>query len=122
MLRGLIRIPGAQTKNGEPVRLPLFAVARDVLAGLPRSLRSQYVLTSVKGRRFNPYYENRWPELRDRMHEEDPTFPADFHWHDLRATGASWLTMAGISEQAIKAIMNIKGMFEEPKQEKEREG
>ena len=47
-------------------------------------------------------------QVRDKMAELDPDFPADFHWHDLRATGASWLIMAGVQERTVMRILNLK--------------
>jgi len=108
MKRRTITIPGTETKNREPVVLPIRSVVWNVLSSLPRRLDSQYVFISSRGGKFKAFMKSHWKVLRDKMAEVDPRFPADFHWHDLRATGASWLIQAGVPEQTVMRIMNLK--------------
>lgn len=103
-----IMIPGVKTKNNEPIYLPLFSIVKETLEGLPKDIHSPYILTNVRGGRYKQFMKLHWQELRDKMAKIDSSFPADFHWHDLRTTGSSWLAMAGESETTRMQLMGLK--------------
>lgn len=108
MAKRTITIPGEETKNQNPVEIPMSETAYEVLSGLPRDLRSQVVLVGAHGQRLRKAHQNHWTELRAAMHKKDKSFPLDFHFHDLRATGASRLIAAGVPERLVMRLMNLK--------------
>ncbi len=79
----------------------------EILRGLPSRLKSEWVFPSETGetplnpnnfinRVFNPALSEAKPEI------------SDFHWHDLRHTFASRLTMAGVDLRTVQQLMRHK--------------
>ena len=106
MKRRQIKIPGSESKNKQPVVIPMTDLIYRELCEVPMGLYSPYVLHVPQGQKKKLWSD--WKELRAKMAEADPDFPAGFHWHDLRATGISWLVMAGVPDRTIMRIANLK--------------
>lgn len=108
MKNGLIYIPGTESKNNEPIAIPISDQVAGTLNALPKPLHSSFVFTDMHGGQFSRFMKNYWQELRDKFAEQEKDFPADFHWHDLRATCATWMKMAGAPDDVIMRKLNLK--------------
>ncbi len=108
MKKGLIYIPGSESKNDDPISIPIVGPAAEILSSIPKALHSPYVFTDIHGGKYDRFMKNFWKELRDRFAEQNRDFPKDFHWHDLRATCATWLKMAGVADDVIMRVLNLK--------------
>jgi integrase len=97
--RGTIHI--RESKNGEPRSIPLTGVALELITELysqHRNAGSDYIFPSRDGTK--PLEIRRsWDEALRRAHI------ADFRFHDLRHTTASYLAMSGASLIDIAAIL-----------------
>jgi len=99
----IMTIPGTITKNSDPVTIPMIDEVYEVICSIPRSLKSEYVLTNPKsGKRFKDIYSS-FRKAR-KTSGISPTFTP----HGLRHTGISWLVMAGVPTRTIMALANIK--------------
>ncbi len=93
--RGVVRLPGARTKNGRPRLVPLSQEARRVLRGARKEAIESCPL--VFHRRGKPLRS-----IRDGFLEAVKRAGLrDFHFHDTRHSFASALAMRGVSLQAI---------------------
>ncbi len=99
----LITIPGALAKNSEPVTIPMIDEVYNLLRELPKSIRSEFVLTNPKtGTKFKDIYYS-FRKARDKAGIDERFTP-----HGLRHTGASWLIMAGVPSRTVMTLMNVK--------------
>jgi integrase len=89
----------AETKNGDFRNVPIPAPLWAMLEKLPRTKESPYIFASpVKP--SQPFDDNwYWRRIRERAGL------LDVHLHDLRATVATRLAIAGASELAIQAVL-----------------
>ena len=92
------RIPGSDTKNGLPHRVPLIDLAIDILIALrsrvPKDTpASTYVLAGARGK-------------RQRSEASARVGLADFRGHDLRRTAASRMASAGVPRLVIGKVLN----------------
>ncbi|OWP28175.1 hypothetical protein CA838_06565 [Eikenella corrodens] len=85
-----------QAKAGKAIGVPLNHTAMQVLMDRPRV--SDYVFTHSKGARVKSISSRVWREALDRAGI------ADFRWHDLRHTWASWLVQNGTPLAALKEM------------------
>jgi integrase len=93
-------IPGERTKNHRAHVVPLPPVARDILQGVERIERCEFVF-STTGR--SPV--SGWSNIKERLDAEiKPTTP----WvlHDLRRTAATGMAELGIAPHIIEAALN----------------
>lgn len=91
-------IPGSDTKNGLPHRVPLSELAVDILAAVRsrtsrRAADPAYVLAGARGKRQRSEAGARLGLL-------------DFRGHDLRRTAASRMASAGIQRLVIGKVLN----------------
>ncbi len=100
---GIITVP--RSKHGEARRIPMNDTVRATLGKLPSRMRSAWVFASDTGETAldAQNFVNRVfrPALKEAGIE-------DFHWHDLRHTFASRLTMAGVDLNTIRELMGHK--------------
>jgi integrase len=94
---GAIHLEGARTKNNQPHRIPLAALARALIETLPRIAKSDLVFTTngktpVSG----------WSRAKARI---DPEILTPWRIHDLRRTVATGLQKLGVSLQVIEAVL-----------------
>ncbi|MGH9335125.1 MAG: tyrosine-type recombinase/integrase, partial [Vicinamibacteria bacterium] len=84
-------IPAERSKNGLAHRVPLSALALEILSTLPRE--DEYVLSGARGTR----------QLREAARE----IPiSDWRGHDLRRTAASYMASIGINRLVIGKVLN----------------
>jgi integrase len=86
---GIIRLP--RSKSGKPRHIPMNSILRRTLDTLPQA-SVPYVFDSTD--------PNKWFVKACRI-----AGVKDFHWHDLRHTFASRLTMAGVPIRHIAELM-----------------
>lgn len=85
-----------QAKAGKAIGVPLNHTAMQVLMDRPRV--SDYVFTHSKGARVKSISSRVWREALEKAGI------ADFRWHDLRHTWASWLVQNGTPLAALKEM------------------
>ncbi len=94
-----------ESKSGEARHVSMNDRALEILRSLPSRLKSDWVFSSETGKTpLNPNnFINRVfaPALKKAKIE-------DFHWHDLRHTFASRLTMAGVDLRTVQQLMGHK--------------
>ena len=97
-------IPGARTKNGRALFLPLSPLARDLIGeALELSTSSEFVFPSpVNG---GPIASHALATAMQRWVEDQADAPSA---HDLRRTCATRLSAAGVPAEDIAAILNHK--------------
>ena len=95
---GIIKLPGARTKNKEPHVVPLSAPARALLASLPRIEGSDFVFT-VSGKRGVSGWSKQKKRL-DAIAEIEP-----WHTHDLRRTVATGLQKLGVPLPVTESVL-----------------
>ena len=91
-----------KTKNGERREIPVNDTLYNILSGLTRHLKTDFVFYNPET--LKPYYDIKksWNTALRKSHI------LDFHFHDLRHTFASWLVMAGIDLTTIKELLGHK--------------
>lgn len=98
LMRREIRL--SDTKAGRAHRVPLSAPAVEILNGLPRMLRNEYVFPgSVPGRPLVNIAKS-WRRVRKAAGLEDVRL------HDLRRTVGSWMAASGASLPLIGKVVN----------------
>jgi integrase len=88
---GVWTIPASKAKNGLAHRVPLSALALEILEALPRE--DAYVFVGARGSR----------QHREAVQSIELD---DFRPHDLRRTAASRMASIGVSRIAISKILN----------------
>lgn len=107
---GWIAFPGTITKNKRPHRVPLSALALDVLTSIPRT-SDEWVfpgLTGLRPRRDVTRGAQRvGARVLLQLKKADPTVVTfDFKGHDLRRTASTKMAEAGISQADIARVLN----------------
>ncbi len=94
-----------RSKSGETRHVKMNDWVVEIMRGLPSRLKSEWVFPSETGE--SPINANNFinrvfnPALKKAK-------IADFHWHDLRHTFASRLTMAGVDLRTVQELMGHK--------------
>lgn len=97
------RITLRQSKNGEPRDIPINSTVRRALTGLRTRLDVPLVFHGPEGRRLSDFR---------RAFESACTRAgiADLHFHDLRHSFASWLTMGGVPLRTVADLLGHKSL------------
>lgn len=98
LVDGWWTIPGSDTKNGLPHRVPLNDLAIEILTAFRSAApkhgpASPYVLAGARGK-------------RQRSEASARVGLADFRGHDLRRTAASRMASAGVQRLVIGKVLN----------------
>jgi integrase len=103
---GILTIPGARTKNGHPLILPLPPIAADLLRSAPRRAEREYFFGSAGGSFSRWSYEKKSLDLRLAQggHVLD-------RWtlHDLRRTVRTGMGKVGIRPHIAELVLNHVG-------------
>ncbi|MDA8272228.1 MAG: site-specific integrase [Deltaproteobacteria bacterium] len=91
-----------KTKNGERREIPVNDTLYNILSGLTRHLKTDFVFYNPQT--LKPYYDTKksFTSALRKSHI------LDFRFHDLRHTFASWLIMAGIDLTTVKELLGHK--------------
>ena len=90
----------SETKNGDPLTVPLNQTVIDTLKAIPPRLDTRYVFANKDGTSVSaPRVTIEFRRARKRAGIDDLKF------HDLRHHFASYLTMAGHQQRTIMALM-----------------
>ncbi|MHB8232077.1 MAG: site-specific integrase [bacterium] len=91
-----------KTKNGERREIPINNILYNVLSGIVRNLKTDYVFYNPET--LKPYYDVKksFTAALRKSHI------LDFRFHDLRHTFASWLIMGGIDLTTVKELLGHK--------------
>lgn len=103
--KSLVVLP-PKTDSRRTVTMPPQAMALlvDHLEAYTEIDPDAYVFTRPHGTPVDHLYVGRfWRQARAAVAREDPTFPADLHFHDLRGTGATLATAQGASLVEVMA-------------------
>jgi integrase len=94
-------IPGSDTKNGEPHRVPLVTDAIEIIQTQEpdKKRRGVYVFTG-NGEATVVHRAKKAPAVLARA------LRIDFHGHDLRRTAATYMAEAGVSREHISFVLN----------------
>ena len=94
-------IPGADTKNGEPHRVPLVADAIEIVKAQEpdEKKRGVYVFTG-NGEATVAHRAKKAPSVLARV------AGIDFHGHDLRRTAATYMAEASVPREHISFVLN----------------
>lgn len=97
-----------QTKNGETRALPLVSMAFSLLQerAKVRNLKDDRIFPPTKLAKMSECIDLRQPWEKALK----AAGVADFHWHDLRHTAASYLAMSGVSLVEISKILGHRTM------------
>ncbi len=91
-------IPGTDTKNGQPHRVPLVERAQKIIREQPTHDHSEFVFVGSGA------------SLRDRAKKAPAaiarTLGIDFRGHDLRRTAATGMAAAGVPRDHIARVLN----------------
>ncbi len=98
-----ITIP--QSKNGEMRHIKMNERVAEIFRNLPTRLKGEWVFPSNAGR--TPLNANNFVNrvFKPALSKAEIS---DFHWHDLRHTFASRLTMAGVDLRTVQELMGHK--------------
>ncbi len=94
------------TKNGDARALPLSGEALALLQKKVRSLTDDRLFPPTAAAKKGRYLDLRLPFAAALKAAEI----ADFHWHDLRHTCASYLAMSGVSPLEIAKVLGHRTM------------
>lgn len=86
------------TKTDEPRQIPVNRTLQALFQSLPRHIKSDYVFCDRNGKPFSDVKKSFNTALKKAG-------IADFHFHDLRHTFASWMVMRGASLKAVAEIL-----------------
>ncbi len=92
-----------ETKNGDPRKVPLNDLALDVLVGWRQGVKSGPVLRDAEGQPLPK--RTLQGQFRKALKEAGI---ANFRFHDLRHTCASWMAMAGEDPRVIMDVLGHK--------------
>ena len=95
---GIVKLPGARTKNKEPHVVPLSAPARAILELLPRIDGSDFVFTMTGKRGLSA-----WSKEKARLDKLAPIAP--WRTHDLRRTVATGLQKLGVQLVVTESVL-----------------
>ena len=95
---GIVKLPGARTKNKEPHVVPLSAPARAILESLPRIEGSDFVFTMTGRRGLSA-----WSREKARLDKLAPIAP--WRTHDLRRTLATGLQKLGVQLVVTESVL-----------------
>jgi len=98
---GVWTLPGARSKNYHPLKLPLPALAREILAGISR-IAGQDLIFSGNG--LAPV--SAFSRAKACLEAALPAPITDWRLHDLRRTFASGCARLGVSPHVIEAALN----------------
>ena len=91
-----------QTKSDNARQIPLNQTLIELLATLPRHLKSEYIFV-------NPKTGTRYIDTSNGFNATvERAGIVDFHFHDLRHTFASWLVMAGKPLKVVQELLGHK--------------
>ena len=92
-----------KTKNGERREIPMNRTLKELFAGMPRSLESDYAFVGKDG---EPY-----GDIKRSFHTAlKKAGIRDFHFHDLGHTFASHLVMDGVDLLSVKELLGHKSL------------
>lgn len=101
---GIVSLTGSRTKNGEPHRIPLSALAREIIAEVPRIDDSDFAFTTTGNTPVSGWTKPKM--LIDQKAAEILGRPLEpWRIHDLRRTVATGLQRLGCSLQVIEAVL-----------------
>jgi integrase len=105
---GMLHLPPARTKNGEPHSIPIIGLAAEIIAGVPNVAGCDLLFgTGVNG--FSGWSTG-WTALTDRIDEVRKARGGEPmpHWtaHDLRRTVATRMADIGVEPWIIEACLN----------------
>lgn len=104
-------LPGNRAKNGEPNRIPLNALAVDILdeiAGGQKWPRGGKIFPTSTGGGFTAYHKGK--EKIDRLVADDGGAPiSPWRLHDLRRTLATGFQRLGVRFEVTEAVLNHVG-------------
>lgn len=102
--RSTILLRDGETKNNQGRVLPLTGEAFDLLRDLAkvRDLKDDRVFPVPAARDAFGSLRTAWEKALERADVKD------FHWHDLRHTAASYLTMAGVGSMEVAKVLGHK--------------
>ena len=100
---GILTVP--RSKHGEVRRVPMNTLVRETLRTLPSRMKSAYVFPSKTG--VTALGAVNFAERIFRLAVQRARLQ-NFHWHDLRHTFASRLTMAGVDLRTVQELMGHK--------------
>jgi site-specific recombinase XerD len=98
-----ITIP--KSKNGEMRHIKMNERVAEILRNLPSRLKSEWVFPSNSGK--TPVNANNFVNRVFKPALSEAKI-SDFHWHDLRHTFASRLTMKGVDLRTVQELMGHK--------------
>jgi integrase len=98
-------IPGDETKNEEPMVVPLLDQAVEVLSRRKKGRISIFVFPSPRKSKTGHYTEPKkgWKNLLERA-----SLSSDYRLHDIRRTMGSWQAITGSSTKIIGASLGHK--------------
>ena len=100
--RGVIEIPGEETKSAKFLPLPIIEPVHNALLEIPKGLHSEYVLNNPRtGTRYKEGMRGPFERAKKIAGLEPPRL----RWHDLRCTGASWHVQAGTDLYIVQKMM-----------------
>jgi integrase len=99
---GVWTIPEVKTKNGDPTKVQLTELAKEILERRIRTKTTDFVFSGegITGHLTSP--KRAWARILERAELKDLTL------HDLRRTIASWLINSGASLQVVGAVLGHK--------------
>jgi integrase len=109
---GVWTVPGSKTKNHRSLSLPLSALAREIIAGVPKIESNAGFVFTVNGRRSANGFGRAKMQLDAAMAKELGHPAPAWRLHDLRRSFASGLAALNVSLPVIEKLLNhVSGSF-----------
>lgn len=110
LVKAIWTIPAKRTKNGKAHRVPLTALAIQIIKNIPKidpvflfPGQAKEGKVYLQGQRRRQTFSG-WSRSKRRLDEVSAT--SDWRLHDLRRTAATWMATSGVEPHVVERIIN----------------
>jgi integrase len=104
--KAILTIPGARTKNGEDLILPLPAPAMEIINSIPRQVGRDFLFGAAGFKGWDRSKKALLKAISDKAKKTQTDEMAPWRLHDLRHTLSTGMHELGIDPHVVEAVIN----------------